>query len=113
MTLPEVVLWSAIRRRVTGARFRRQHALGPYILDFYCPAARLAVEVDGIVHEGEGAARHDARRDAWLASKGVRVLRFPASSVLRDEELEGVIEAIVAAAAPSTSFAGPPPPLGG
>src|SRR5260370_33825496 len=49
MSLPEVVLWQALRKaRFAGLRIRRQHPIGPYILDFYCPAARLAIEVDGL-----------------------------------------------------------------
>jgi very-short-patch-repair endonuclease len=48
MSLPEIVLWQALRKaRLGGLRFRRQHPIGPYIVDFYCPAARLAIEVDG------------------------------------------------------------------
>jgi len=51
MTLPEVVLWQHLRgRHFSGPRFRRQHPAGPYVLDFYCPAAKLAVEIDGYVH---------------------------------------------------------------
>jgi very-short-patch-repair endonuclease len=52
MSLPEVVLWQALRRgQVAGLRFRRQHPIGPYILDFYCLSARLAIEVDGFAHD--------------------------------------------------------------
>ena len=54
MSLPEVVLWQALRkRRLAGLRVRRQHPMGPYILDFYYPSARLALEVDGQAHDGE------------------------------------------------------------
>jgi very-short-patch-repair endonuclease len=93
MTDPEVMLWSRLRKRLgDGVVFRRQHALGPYILDFFCPMARLAIEVDGAIHgEAEQAAR-DARRDAWLGSAGVEVYRVPASSVFRD--LTGVADAV-------------------
>ena len=115
MTLPEVLLWQALRKRqLARFRFRRQHPIGPYILDFYCPAARLAVEVDGREHEIADQLRHDARRDAWLARRGVRVMRVPATGVLRDDELEGVLIAIEAAlAAPSGARRAPPPPRGG
>ena len=114
MTLPEVVLWSDLRGgRLGGLRFRRQHPIGPFILDFYLPSHRLAVEVDGEGHGHPDQARHDARRDEWLAAQGVRVLRFTATNVLNDEAREGVLEAIVRAAAPSTAFGGPPPPLRG
>ncbi|MCR5880557.1 endonuclease domain-containing protein [Phenylobacterium sp. J367] len=85
MTEPEVMLWSRLRKRnPVWPVFRRQHAIGPYILDFYCPAAALAVEVDGAGH-GEGAQiAHDERRDAWLGRRGITVYRVWASSVFQD-----------------------------
>ena len=115
MTLPEIVLWQALRRSLLGLRFRRQHPIGPYILDFYCPAARLAIEVDGLAHDNTRQVQHDERRQAWLAEQGVSVVRFRSINVLRDEALEGVLRAIEEAAAPSgspgSSPGSPPPPL--
>lgn len=116
------MLWSRLRRRTPGGVvFRRQHALGAYILDFYCPAVRLAVEIDGAVHGEDSQIAHDERRDAWLRSQGVTVYRIAASSVF--EDLDQVADGVrlVAAgltigggeAAPSTtpsSGRGPPPP---
>ena len=64
--------------------FRRQHPLGPFVLDFYCPAMKLAVEVDGVIHRMDDHAARDERRDAWLAEQGVQVLRIPADDVLQD-----------------------------
>jgi very-short-patch-repair endonuclease len=114
MTLPEVVLWQVLRgRRLKGLRFRRQHPMGPYILDFYCPSACLAVEVDGIAHDFVEQAIHDARRDAWLNDRGVRVLRVQARDVLDEDGLEGVLMAIADAASAPTAFGGPPPALSG
>lgn len=90
LTLPEVLLWQALRgRRLGAARFRRQHPVGPFILDFYCEAARLAVEVDGAGHDDPDQMRHDARRTEWLALRGIEVLRIPATEVLNN--LEGVL----------------------
>ena len=66
-------------RQIGGFRFRRQHPIGPYILDFYCAEARLAVEIDGGSHDHPDQIGHDMRRDEWLAGKGVRTLRLPAS----------------------------------
>lgn len=95
MTPPEIGLWQALRR--SALRFRRQHAAGDYVLDFYCAPARLAVEVDGEAHERGDRPARDAVRDAWLASRGVRVLRYPARDVLRN--LDGVVQQIAAVAA--------------
>jgi very-short-patch-repair endonuclease len=115
MTLPEVVLWQVLRRgQVGGLRFRRQHPIGPYILDFYYSAARLAIEVDGWAHDTEAQARHDERRQVWLAQQGISVLRVRAADVLRDENLAEVLRAVEEAAlAPSGSLLSPPPPQAG
>ena len=75
LTPAEARLWTALRRRFLGVRFRRQHPIGPYILDFYCPEQRLAVEVDGLIHDADGQIAHDERRTAWLTRQGVRVIR--------------------------------------
>jgi very-short-patch-repair endonuclease len=110
MSLPEVLLWQAIRaKRLKGLVFRRQHPIGPYILDFYCSSARLAVEVDGRAHESERQWTHDARRDEWLAGKNIRVLRIPATDILNDERLEGVLASVAQVAAPSTASRSPSP----
>ena len=109
MTLPEILLWTALKgRKLDGMLFRRQHAQGDYILDFYCSRAKLAIEVDGASHEAR--ADHDARRDTWLAEQGIRVLRIPAVDILKGDDLSGVLAMISRAAAPSTAFGGPPPP---
>jgi hypothetical protein len=71
MSLPEVVLWQTLRRgQVSGLRFRRQHPVGPYILDFYCPSARLAIEVDGSAHDAAAQVRHDERRGLGWSKRG-------------------------------------------
>jgi len=124
MTEPEVMLWSRLRGRAPDKpTFRRQHPMGSIILDFFCPAARLAVEVDGATHWDEAAQAKDGARDRWLLSQGIRVLRVGASRVYHD--LGGVADGIVLVAqgridaerrrlglAPSTarSSAGGPPP---
>ena len=113
MTLPEVVLWDCLRQgRLNGLRFRRQHPIGAYILDFYCSSAKLAVEIDGEGHAHPRQASHDGARDRWLASQGVRMLRFPATAVLDEEALAGVLGEIVAHP-PPPPLRGPPPPLRG
>ena len=83
MSLPEVQLWQALRgEKLGGLRFRRQHPIPPYVLDFYCAGVRLAVEIDGDSHDGRAA--QDARRDAFLLELGIRTLRVPARDVLND-----------------------------
>ena len=96
MTPPEIALWLALRANDAGLRFRRQHAAGVYVLDFYCAPAKLAVEVDGEAHSRGNAPARDCVRDAWLGSQGVRVLRYPAVEVLSN--LEGVYRQILAVA---------------
>jgi very-short-patch-repair endonuclease len=116
MNLPEIVLWRVLRRgQVSGLRFRRQHPIGPYILDFYCPSAHLAIEVDGFAHDAAPQVRHDEQRQAWLRQQGINVLRVRAADVLRGESLDEILRGIeiTAAAAPSGSLRSPPPPLRG
>lgn len=93
MTLPEVKLWGVLRARPGGFKFRRQHPAGVYILDFYCAAARLAIEVDGWAHSLGGVAKADAARSAHLRSQRVATLRVPAKVVLDD--LEAAVTRIV------------------
>jgi adenine-specific DNA-methyltransferase len=89
----EHALWSCLRRHHVGPKFRRQHTVGPYTLDFYCPAARLAVELDGGQHYVGGTSyERDRVRDAWLAERGIRVLRFSDRDALLETEV--VVEAI-------------------
>ena len=71
----------------------RQHPIGSMIVDFFCPSARLAVEVDGATHWDEQAQRRDQARDRWLEGQGLTVIRVDASSVYRDAD--AVAEAIV------------------
>ncbi|SFI94581.1 endonuclease domain-containing protein [Caulobacter sp. UNC279MFTsu5.1] len=83
MSLPEVLLWLGLKaRRLEGLHFRKQHPIGPYVLDFYCDEAKLAVEVDGGGHDLGDRPRLDAVRDDWMAQRGIRTLRLPAVDVL-------------------------------
>jgi len=84
MTLPEVLLWRLLRQRPYGLKFRRQHETGRYVLDFYCLDARLAIEIDGMIHNDPEQDEHDTRRNEWLANHGIETLRLPASEVLAD-----------------------------
>ena len=79
----EQILWSCLRgRRLSGAKFRRQHTIGRFIADFYCHEAQLVIELDGALHEHQ--TEQDAERDAWMQANGFTVLRFPNASVLDD-----------------------------
>ena len=91
MTKPERLLWWALRAGKTGFHFRRQHAAGPYVLDFYCDRARLYVELDGSSHEL--TTTHDEARDRYFARRGIETLRIPAQEVL--ENLQGVVDLII------------------
>jgi very-short-patch-repair endonuclease len=91
MSLPEVLLWRLLRKATPS--IRRQHPIGGYVVDFYCPAAKLVIEVDGFAHETGGSASRDAARDGWLRTQGLNVLRIAARDALRDPEgcAEGIL----------------------
>jgi very-short-patch-repair endonuclease len=90
-------MWRALRRRgLAGLRFRRQHPIGPYVLDFYCEELKVAVEIDGQSHEHPDRINRDLRRDDWLGRQGVRVIRISARTVLADMDAAlGVIRVTV------------------
>jgi very-short-patch-repair endonuclease len=114
MSLPEVLLWEHLRGgKLEGFRFRRQHPVGPFILDFYCPDWKLAIEVDGAAHDSPQRAEQDDRRTMWLNNQGINVMRFAARSILAREELEGVLLTIRNALPPPPAVPAPPPPRGG
>ena len=82
LTDAEQVLWSALRdSRMQGIKFRRQHPFGPYVLDFFCVNAQLAVELDGGIHDQPEQKDYDKERTAFLEANGLRVMRF------RNEEI--------------------------
>ena len=84
-TPAEARLWTLLQRgQVGGRRFRRQHGVGPFILDFYCVAEHLAVELDGAIHDDPARAEYDADRTAALGFAGIRVLRFENRLVFDD-----------------------------
>ena len=99
LTAPERLLWFMLRRNRQGLHFRRQHPVGPFILDFYCAEAKLCVEVDGPMHDDR--AHYDERRTDWLAKEGIRVLRFTVAEL--EQRPAFVVAAIAQAAPPSTA----------
>jgi very-short-patch-repair endonuclease len=92
MSPPEVRLWVRLRRRDGGGpAFRRQHPVGPYVLDFYCAQVRLAVEVDGQGHLTDEQIDHDQSRDAWLRAKGIAVMRIQAARIMADPDEQALL----------------------
>jgi len=83
MSLPEVLLWQLIRREPDGVKFRRQHSIGDYCLDFYVARLKLAIEIDGMAHDMGDRPERDTERDAFLRGEGIEVVRIPATDVLR------------------------------
>jgi len=96
LSLPEVLLWAALKERPSGFKFRSQHGAGPYVADFYCHEARLIIEVDGENHGFGDRPARDRVRDGWFDARGLAVMRIPAREVLRDRD--SVVRGIVARA---------------
>jgi very-short-patch-repair endonuclease len=95
LTLPEGMLWQILRQRPGGFKFRLQHPIGRCIVDFYCAASKLVIEIDGESHSMGDRPERDVRRDAWLKDQGLRVMRFAATDVMKD--LGSVVTAILLA----------------
>ena len=85
-TAAEASLWYRLRGSQLGVKFRRQHGIGPYIVDFYCPSVGLAIELDGDSHCSQKAAESDAVRQSYIEAQGIRVLRFLNDDVFNDIE---------------------------
>ena len=118
MPRAEVILWSKLKgRQLLGCKFRRQYGVGAFVMDFYSTEIELAIEVDGDSHFQEGRPEYDRRRQAFIESFGIRIIRFWNGDI--HENLDGVLEAIVReiverrAGRPTLSRSGDgePPPL--
>lgn len=110
VTEPERLLWSVLcRRQLGGLKFRRQHPIEPYIVDFYCASARLIVELDGESHEGR--QDYDKEREAHLLRLGLKIFRVTNDDVLKN--LEGVALAILREADVNAEEPSPNPSLQG
>jgi very-short-patch-repair endonuclease len=105
MSPPEVRLWCLLRRSPEGIRFRRQSPIGSYFADFYCPAAKLIIEIDGLVHDFEGPSVRDERRNEFIRELEMRIIRIPASDVFADATAvaDGLITMCADLAGPSTT----------
>ncbi len=90
-TFPERLLWGRLRDgQLHGIRFRRQHVIGPYVVDFYCPSGDLVIELDG--HSHDTTAQADLQRQEYLKGQGCRIVRFGNDEVV--DNIDGVLEAI-------------------
>lgn len=92
LTAAETALWTLLRRQKLGRKFRRQHSIENYIVDFYCPSERLIIELDGEIHRNLGQSNADFLRDQRLSSLGFQILRFENKLVF--EQPETVLEII-------------------
>ena len=92
MSLPEVLLWREFQQQA-DVKFRRQHSIAPYFLDFYCAKAKICIEVDGIAHDMGDRPVRDGERDALLRAKGIETVRVLATDVLNDPQ--AVAESLV------------------
>lgn len=94
MPNPEVILWLKLKNgQLSGLKFRRQYGIGNYILDFYCPNKRLAIEIDGESHFNNRAVTKDRDRDEFISMKDITILRFNNNEI--NNNIEGVVEKIL------------------
>jgi very-short-patch-repair endonuclease len=99
-----MLLWRLLRLTRRELRFRKQHPIGPFVADFYCPAAKMVMEIDGATDDQRQGA--DAKRDAYMASLGLKLIRISAVDVLADPEADGIYRLCEAVAGPSTTQPG-------
>ncbi len=112
LTNAEHLFWYLLRnRRFLGLKFRRQHPVPPYVLDFYCEELCLAIELDGGQHNDDREIEHDRRRDAFLGQRGIRVLRYWNCDVLvrTEEVLTHLYQAVVDSTPSPRASRGPLP----
>ena len=101
--MAERILWLRLKGKgLAGHKFRRQHGVGPFVVDFYCPECKLAIELDGPVHDTIEAKEYDRRRQEYIKQYGIRFLRFTNDEVYQN--IEAVLKKIAEATTPE-----PPP----
>ncbi|MBI4683788.1 MAG: endonuclease domain-containing protein [Nitrospirae bacterium] len=93
MTLAEIILWSKLKGKGIGHKFRRQYSVGIFVLDFCCPILKLAIEVDGDSHFSENAKIRDREREEIIRNYGFTFMRFTNNEII--ENLEGVIATVM------------------
>lgn len=90
-TKEETILWSKIRNNQLGFKIKRQYSVGPYVLDFYCPIKKLAIEIDGLQHVED--REYDLKRSNFLSVFGIKVIRFWNSAI--NDNIDSVIVKII------------------
>lgn len=108
LSLPEAMLWQILRTSPGGHKFRKQHPVGPYVLDFFCARANLAIEIDGIAHAMGDNPASDERRDAWLRANRIDTIRIVARDVL--DSAEAVAQSIIDSVEDRLELFGKAPP---
>jgi very-short-patch-repair endonuclease len=94
MPKAEVFMWSRLKQKqLLGYKFRRQYSVGSYVIDFYCPELKVAIEIDGTSHFKEGAEYYDSNRQESIEQLGIKFLRFNNKEVHKN--LNGVLEVII------------------
>ena len=94
LTFYEIILWSKLKnRQINNRKFRRQHGIGNYIVDFFCPELKLVIEVDGANHSfDEKSEQYDTERKKYIESQGIKVIRFGNNEI--KDNLIGVLEVV-------------------
>ena len=115
MSLPEVLLWQRLKGKPMGVKFRKQHPLGRYVLDFFCAEKRIGIEVDGVAHDMGDRPLRDLQRTAAIEAMGVSLFRLSASDVLADADAaaERIVRHCASAPPPSALRAATSPGGGG
>ena len=107
MTAPESRLWSRLRaKQFHGLKFRRQHGVGPYVVDFYCSERSLVIEIDGDTHAEASQVTRDKERDLYLTSLGLDIVRYANGDVI--DNLEGVLADLEGKVVPDSTSPTPP-----
>jgi len=95
MTKAEILLWSKLKgKQLNGLKFRRQYGVNNYVIDFYCPELKLAIEIDGGVHYYDSRIVFDKQRQRDIEELGIKVLRYTNNDVIKN--MEGVLSDIIA-----------------
>ena len=112
MTRSERLVWSRIRaKQFESLKFRRQHGIGPYIVDFYCPEKAVVIEIDGDVHALDSQTEKDRQREKYLRALGLRIIRYANDDVLN--RLDDVLEDLWEQMNPGSTSPSSPPYKGG